>query len=281
MENITFKHQLFLKNSIKTFEKNYLSYDYERIQREVNKILIYPGYSVIPNGSFAIYNDNQITKNVVFCRARFMSDDKNIKDVNQYWNLPEEKVLSFGRLNLKNESVLYTTHTSFLTSLREIEAEVGDDVVLITYKRLSGLDIICKNMIILDLQFLNKPNPISKLSNLKYKFINDWITKKDKGNEKLYFVTNAIKNFYVNTRDKNECSGLIYPSLFSNTNYNLIFFGQKAKSLLFIDNIYYGKIIELNERYFHLQQEYKFVCVQNESVIWEKYDKPQIMMSYL
>lgn len=280
LEIITDKHLIMLTRSINTLEKNYLTYDYERIQKEVNKILMFPGYAVFPNGSFAIYDDNQVTKNIIFCRARFMADDRNIKDTNQYWNLPPDKVLNIGRLNLKNDSVLYTTHASFLTSLNEIEAKVGDNVVLITYKRLPGLNITCKNMIIMDQQLLKKPNPISRLSNLKYKFINDWITKKDKGNEKLYYVTNAIKNFYINERDKKNCSGLIYPSLFSDKNYNLIFFGDKAKSLLYIENIYYGRLIDINERAFQLQQEYKYIRVQGENVIWEKYEKPQILLSY-
>lgn len=281
MKNITFKHQVILANAIKIFEKNYMSYDFQRIEQEVAKILIYPGYSVIPNGSFALYDDNQETNNIVFCRARFMSEERCLSDVTQYWNLPKEKVLNVGRLNLKSNSVLYVTHASFLTALREIGAEIGDNVVLISYKRLQGLKIKCKNMVILNQQFLNQQNFISKLSNIKYKFINDWITKNDKGNEKLYYVTNAIKNFYVNERDMNDCDGLIYPSLFSSSNYNLIFFDQKAKSLLYIDNILYGRLIDINERYFLLQQEYKFVCVQNESVFWEKYEKPQIFMSYL
>lgn len=281
MTNITFKHQVILANAIKTFEKNYMSYDFQRIEQEVAKILIYPGYSVIPNGSFALYDDNQITNNIVFCRARFMSDERNLRDVTQYWNLPKEKVLNVGRLNLKSDSVLYVTHASFLTALREIGAKIGDNVVLISYKRIPGLKVKCKNMIILNQQFLNRQNFISKLSNTKYKFINDWITKNDKGNEKLYYVTNAIKNFYVNERDMKDYDGLIYPSLFSNSNYNIIFFDQKAKSLLYIDNILYGRLIDINESYFQLQQEYKFVCVQNDSVIWEKHEKPEIFMSNL
>jgi len=275
------KHVILLKNSINLFEQKYQSFDNNQIIHEVNKILMYPGFILYPNGAFAVYDDHTPTKNTIFCRARILNDDSIINDIKQYWNLIPEKVLNIGRLNLENESVLYTTHGSNITALNEIGARVDDKVILISYKRIPGVRILCKNMTILNQQLHNKENPLSKLTNLKYKFINDWIKKNDKGNEKLYFVTNAIKNHYFNGNDKIECCGMIYPSLLGTDKHNLIFLDDKVKANLYIDNIIYGKILEINHNSFKLIQEYKFIEVHNDKVVWEKISKPEILLSFI
>lgn len=261
-----------LKNRITFFNSSYMNFKISDIELAVRDIILFGGVTLFGKIKLAQYQDNNTSSSFTFTRIRKIngiSFDK-FTDLNQYFALPAEKITWEGRLNKVGESLLYASHNSFAAPIFETSAQVGDDILLIIYKRKPGEVINLQKMAVDDEQINKLDNYISKINDMKLNFIKFWLTKHgDKENEPyIYRITNTIKDIYTYKKANLIIDGFIYPSTTKRKQDFNVAFNQIGTSKLVVDNAVIGKIIKIENNKFWLKSKRKFIGVDENEVNW-------------
>ena len=257
--------------------------DSTKISKIVKDILNTPPITLFQNSEFAKY-DELNNPDVFFGRVRRVNNEKIdiIKNVDQFWMLPPDKVKEYGRLNKKNESVLYTSHNSSLVPIAEVGAKVGDTILIIMYERIKNNTIILEKLAVNNNQLIKLDNFVSKINNIKFNFMKEWLTKKGDHFDSniLYEITNVIKEHFIH--NKGKIDGLIYPTVTGdNTTYNIAFFNSVRNKKIRISYAYYGKLVKSEKNRIVIESFKYFSKIEGSKVIWNTNDNPKLHCFYL
>lgn len=179
-------------------------------------------YNVIGEGFFPIIERITINKKVI---------NKNIRidEVSKLKYPPAECVKSYGRANLKNQSVFYGTF-HFITAVKEMKPEKGDLITISRWKLKNKYDtlIVCpmflrqpsdgsSNIHLLNLynwfiQELQRfPPQVSKLYFEIHRFYSDCFAKEINYNQG-YILTAILADKILNQYEGGIVDAIIYPS---------------------------------------------------------------------
>lgn len=209
-----------LKNKIEEFFLMDLKKESKEKIKQIIKSIINPEKGILVNFQFIV----RMEKEKKLYRARNLYGDENFKIEEKYelWNPPEEFVKKYERLNLPNESVLYTS-LDFKTCLDETEIKINDYFLLIEYKTLYEINLI-NIPTIKELEKEIETFPLENNSREKLKLIFNFIIRCFQMNN--YTVSNIIKDMFY--YDKN-CDGWIYSSVKNSSSKNIVLLPEVAK----------------------------------------------------
>ncbi len=179
-------------------------------------------YNLTGTGSFPIIERITINKRVIKKNIR-------IEEISNLKYPPSEFVKSYGRANLKYQSVFYGTF-DFMTAVKEMKPEIGDLITISrwTLKNINDYLNICPmflkqptdgsiNLKLLNLyhQFikdLNRfPSQISRLYLELHQFYSDCFAREVNHNQG-YILTAILADKILNQYDNGIIDAIIYPS---------------------------------------------------------------------
>lgn len=210
---------------IKTEMKEFFLMDLKKYNEDEIKQLI---MNIInpEKGVFANFKAiKKIEKGLKLYRIRKLTENEDfkIKEKSELWNPPEEMVKKYGRLNILNESVLYTSLNPE-TCLQETEIKVNDCFLLLEYRTLYETNFI--NIFTIE-EIEREVEYFPLLSNEckeKLQLINTFIIKCFQMNN--YIVSNIIKSIFYTDE---KCDGWIYSSIKNSDSKNIVLLPEIAK----------------------------------------------------
>lgn len=245
--NFVLNHESFIefKSKIASFNlKDLNKLTYDQVYKEISGILLYGGFFLSSKEPYYRSHDLLNIKDKFY---RIRKTDRITSNITEYWSPPIKFVTEFGRLNRSGESVLYTSRNSISIPIKELEIK-NDDIVLVTvYTWNHEYTSILKYMGIMNNQYIDKNNLLSKLTNLKMSFISEWLMKKNISNNNIYKVTNSIRRFYERGQDK-MIDGYIYPSTLNDKELNTIFYPHVENKNLILESVYFGQITNISDK---------------------------------
>ncbi|MBI9009335.1 MAG: hypothetical protein JEZ05_04820 [Tenericutes bacterium] len=273
LEKSTKKNYDSLKRRIEYFNDNYHQFQLKHIEGIVKNIIYFNGIVLFGRLRDAEYKTDYNSNETVFPRLRVVNgeDFSVFRDINQYYNLPSEKVKWEGRLNTINESLLYAAHKSFIVTVFETGAKEGDTVLLILYKKQPNCSIRLRKMAVDDDQIINLDNYTAKINDLKLNFIKYWLTKTCNPHfeEITYRITNSIKKIYFTEKNQDRIDGFIYPSTTRRKNDLNVAFKSSGIRKIYVESAFYGKVLKVGHNSLLIRSNYCFKGVQNRRICWE------------
>lgn len=209
-----------LKNKIEEFFSMDLKKESKDKIKQIIKSIINPEKGMLVNFKFIA----KMEKEKKLYRTQNLYGDENykIEKKSVLWNPPKEIVNKYGRLNLPNESVLYTS-LDFETCLEETEIKINDYFLLIEYKTLYEINLI-NIPTTKELEKEIEAFPLENNSREKLKVIFNFIIRCFQMNN--YTVSNIIKDMFY--YDKNY-DGWIYSSVKNSNSKNIVLLPEVAK----------------------------------------------------
>ncbi len=263
-----------LKNRIQYFNSTYMSFRIEDIENVVKDIILFGGLAIFGKVKHAEYRDDNRSSSFMFSRIRKVNgcDYNTFNDVNQFFALPSNRITWEGRLNTQGESLLYASHNSFVVPIFEISVKIGDNILLIIYKRKPNTVITLQKMAIDNEQIINLDNYAAKVNDLKLDFVRLWLTKHGNGinDAYIYRITNSIKKIYTVKRITSSFDGFIYPSTTKKSKDFNVALNETGIEKLYIENVFLGQVVNIENNSFSLKSKYCFLKVEGDKVVWRQ-----------
>lgn len=219
----------------------------EDIEKGLKRILM-------PRGTFYHFPFVAVLERgtTLFRARRLRLDEKGmcVLTEHDFWEPPETKVQSYGRLNAIGESVLYTNFANPWTAHKEINIKPGEDFLLIAYQSIADFEF--------EQIGLNAPRCAEHLKGLSdhayqtYMTINSFLESEftrvvPDGSEAIYRSTNAILKTYFGSHQI-----WAYPSIKGCPGLNICFSKDKAHKLLEIQGAAICNMDKLGNIHFKL-----------------------------
>lgn len=167
------------------------------------------------------------------------------------WAPPSSCVKTLGRVNMPGESILYTTFT-IDTAIDEVRLSPGDHFSLAIYK-FKEIEYPSNNTFMVRYPYYDIENTFKE--NTYFAILNQFLfeeltTVVNEDNKRHYLITNTIvKTILKNFRK----DGVIYPSVFDLTKYNLAIKESYASDILELSNVYTFEYYDKSESIYNLR----------------------------